>query len=54
LLTGTPKRLELPQMRMSQTVAISSPPPTQAPSITASVGCLLVAIACIARCVTSA
>src|SRR5258706_1475218 len=36
---GMPKRLDAPQMRRSHCEAISSPPPTQAPWIIATVGC---------------
>jgi hypothetical protein len=38
LLIGTPKRDDSPQMRRSHCAAISSPPPMQAPWISAIVG----------------
>src|SRR2546430_2619720 len=40
-----PKRLEVPQMRRSHCVMISSPPPTQTPWIIATIGCRHRAIA---------
>src|SRR5499426_4226055 len=51
-LTGTPKRLDSPQIRMSQTSAISSPPPTHAPWIIATTGCRQRATASIVVCTT--
>src|SRR5215831_2074454 len=51
-LTGTPKRLDSPQIRMSQTAAISSPPPTHAPWIIATTGCRQRATASIVVCTT--
>src|SRR5215470_5324172 len=52
-LTGTPKRLDSPQIRMSQTAAISSPPPTHAPWIIATTGWRQWATAFIAACAIS-
>ncbi len=45
LLIGTPKRLSVAAIRRSQWQAISSPPPTQTPSMQATVGCRQPAIA---------
>ena len=52
-LIGAPNRLDAPQIRRSQSAAISSPPPTQMPWICATSGCRQAASARAVACITA-